>query len=302
MEALFLNKQDTFIEKASKPAEELMLLAKGDGVEIMFQNIQPGEIFIVSPGENEDLMEFFYIIDGSITCQEKKSESVLHQGDYFYVHGLKEDVFFKTNNHVKMLYVSTQPVFHLLSSEIAELTNIATTIESKDLYTYNHNKRLHDYAMKVAHKMHLSKERLEKLLYAALFHDLGKINIPDEILNKPGLLTNEEFEYIKKHPSDGKNLVEKTYLKNIGVIIEQHHERLDGSGYPHGLTSDKIVLEAKIIAVVDSFDAMISERPYHNGMTNEAAMEELKQLSGKLYDRKIVNILEEVLKEENKLQ
>lgn len=301
MEALFLNKQDTFIEKASKPAEELMLLAKGDGVEIMFQNIQPGEIFIVSPGESEELMEFFYIIEGSITCQEKKNECILQQGDYFYVHSLKEDVFFKTNNYVKMLYVSSQPIFHLLSSEIAELTNIATTIESKDLYTYNHNKRLHEYAMKVAHKMNLSKESLEKLLYAALFHDLGKINTPDEILNKPGLLTIKEFEYIKRHPIDGKNLVEKTFLKNIGKIIEQHHERLDGSGYPWGLKSDEIVLEAKIIAVVDSFDAMISERPYHKGMTVEAAMDELKQLSGKLYDHRIVNIFEEVLKEERKL-
>jgi putative nucleotidyltransferase with HDIG domain len=301
METLFLNKQDTFIEKTLKPAEELMLLAKGDGVEIMFQNILPGEIFIVSPGESEELMEFFYIIEGSITCQKKENECILQQGDYFYVYSLKEDVFFKTNNYVKMLYVSSQPIFHLLSSEIAELTNIATTIESKDVYTYNHNKKLHEYAMKVAHKMNLSKESLEKLLYAALFHDLGKINTPDEILNKPGLLTIKEFEYIKRHPIDGKNLVEKTYLKNIGKIIEQHHERLDGSGYPWGLKSDEIVLEAKIIAVVDSFDAMISERPYHKAMTVEAAIDELKQLSDKLYDRKIVNILEEVLKEERKL-
>ncbi|MDF2873251.1 MAG: metal dependent phosphohydrolase [Anaerocolumna sp.] len=301
METLFLNKQDTFIEKALKPAKELMLLAKGDGVEIMFQNIQPEEIFVVSPGESEKLLEFFYIIEGSITCQKKENECILQQGDYFYVHNLKENVFFKTNNYVKMLYVSSQPIFHLLSSEIAKLTNIATAIESKDLYTYNHNKNLHEYAMKVAHKMNLSKESLEKLLYAALFHDLGKINTPDEILNKPGLLTIKEFEYIKRHPIDGKNLVEKTYLKNIGKIIEQHHERLDGSGYPWGLKSDEIVLEAKIIAVVDSFDAMISERPYHKAMTVEAAMDELKQLSDKLYDRKIVNILEEVLIEESKL-
>lgn len=301
MEGLFLNTKDTFIEKASKPAEELTLLAKGDGAEVMFQNIQPGEVLVISPGESEKLMEFFYLIEGSITCQEKNNECVLQQGDYFYVHGLKEDVFFMTNDHVKILYVSTQPVFHLLSSEIAELTNIAKTIEAKDMYTYNHNKRLHDYAMKVAHKMHLSKERLESLLYAALFHDLGKIYTPDEILNKPGCLTDEEFEFIKKHPVDGRQFVEKTYLKSIGEIIEQHHERLDGSGYPRGLTSENITLESKIIAVVDSFDAMISDRPYHKGRTVQAAMDELKQLSDKLYDRKIVNILEEILREEQRL-
>lgn len=131
----------------------------------------------------------------------------------------------------------------------------------------------------------------------ALFHDIGKINIPDEVLKKPGKLTPEEFEYVKWHPIDGAEMVNGTFLEGVADIIRQHHERIDGSGYPDGLKGDQILIEAKIIAVVDSFDAMTSKRSYRNAFTREKALEELKSLAGIKYDAKLVEIFENCIKE-----
>jgi HD-GYP domain-containing protein (c-di-GMP phosphodiesterase class II) len=299
LKGIFIRQSNEVIEKVAKQGEILSLLAKGDGVEIMHQTIRAGETFAISPGESPELMEFYYILEGSITVLS--DDRRLDKGCYFYVHYLEDTVYFKANKETMMLYVSSQPVFHLLSEEINELTNICKLVEEKDKYTLEHNKRLVDYSIKVGRRMNLSEERLDTLYYAALFHDLGKINIPDEILSKPGKLTPEEFEIIKKHPSDGKNLVVKTYLKETAEIIEQHHERLNGTGYPNGLKEEQILTEAKIIAVVDSFDAMISERPYKKAMPVKDVIDELKSLCNILYDKSIVDIFEQILIEENKL-
>ena len=116
-----------------------------------------------------------------------------------------------------------------------------------------HDVRLREYALKIGERINLSKDRRERLIFAALYHDLGKISVPAEILNKPDRLSREEFENIRRHPTDGRVLLEKTYLRNVGAVVEQHHERLDGSDYPRGLRSEDT-------AVADAFDAMTSDR------------------------------------------
>jgi len=297
MAGLYIGQNNLCIEKVSKKSEELSLLAKGDGTEVMLQKIKADKFFVLSPGDDE-LMEFFYVLDGTITYEHGNECKIIQKGDYFYTSKLNEDICFKTNTEVSMIYFSTRPVFHLLSDEIEELNKISAMIEKKDMYTQQHNWRVHNFCFKIANKINLSKGRLENLFYSALYHDIGKINVPDEILLKAGALTDKEYEFIKKHPADGRKLVERTYLREIGEIIEQHHERLDGSGYPYGLKGDEICLEAKIVAILDSFDAMISDRPYRKGMAPSAAMEELKRLAGIHYDRKILEVFEEVLKEE----
>jgi len=298
MTGFYFAQNDSSLERVAKKTAELSLLAKGDGAEIMLQRVMAGNFFVVSPGETDELMEFFYILDGKVSYKQQDTNIYIEKGDYFYAHKLKEDICLKAENEVTMLYVSTQPVFHLLSNEIKELNQISSMIQEKDLYTHNHEQRVNNYCVKIASKMNMTKEGLEKLFYSALYHDVGKINVPDEILLKPGALTREEFEYVKKHPTDGRKLVEKTYLREIGEIIEQHHERLDGSGYPLGLQEDEIRVEAKIVAVLDSFDAMTSDRPYRKGMSPKIAMEELKKFVGIHYDKNVVEIFEEILKEE----
>lgn len=299
MKGLYIGHKNTYIEKVSKDSEELSLLARGDGTEIMLQKIQPEKIFYVSPGANGELTEFFYILEGSVAYEQDGESAVVGEGEYFYVHNIKESIYFKTNNEVTLIYVSTQPVFHFLSNEIQELTKILDKIREKDKYTHNHDVRLQDHAMKIGERLGLSKAHLENLVYASLFHDIGKIYVPDEVLNKPGHLTEQEFELIKAHPTHGKELLEGTFISDVGEIIEQHHERLDGSGYPRGLKDNEISVEARIIAIVDSYDAMTSDRPYRKAMAHKDAMNELKSLVGKHYDGKIVRTFEKILNNEN---
>lgn len=298
MKGLFNGEQSTFLETISQKSANLSLIAKGDGTEIMVQKIKKDETFFIEPGDINDLMEFFYIIDGEISYKSGEDNSIFINGDYIYVHHLEESIWFKALTDVTMLYVSTQPVFHYLSKTVNDLVKLAEKVEEKDKYTYGHVERVNQYSLKIANKLKLSAERIETLSFASLFHDLGKINVPDEILNKPGRLDKDEFEYIKKHSFDGSEIVKDTYYNNIGKIIVQHHERLDGSGYPNGLMDKEILLEAKIIGVADTYDAMTSDRPYRKGLPPEVAVAELNRLIGIHYDEKVVNAFIEVLIEE----
>lgn len=301
MKGLHLAKNDSYIERVNKKTVQLSLLAKNDDVEIMQQKIQANAVFHVDPGDDSNLMEFFYIISGTIVYEQSNEIVTLETGEYFFVRDLKEPAYFKTITEVRMLYISTQPVFHFLSEEIVKLTEMRRKVEAKDMYTHDHGLRLEGYSVRIGEKLNMSKAKLTNLGYAAGFHDIGKINVPDEILNKPGKLTNEEFEYIKRHPADGADIIENTFLKDCALAILQHHERLDGSGYPNKLKGDEISLEGKIIAVVDTYDAMTSDRPYRKGMDPKVAFAEIKSLVGKHYDEKIVACFEEVLKEEGLL-
>lgn len=299
MEGFFTGHNDDFIKKVEKESEELKLIARGDGTEIMVQKIQPGRMVCLSPYENSELMEFFYVLKGTIRCEQEDNNTLLGEGDYYYVNNIKENVYFKTESEVTVLYVSSRPVFFMLNNEMEELKRMLDRIREKDRYTYTHDVRLQEYSMKIGEMLGLSRGRIENLLYAAAFHDIGKIIVPDEVLNKPGKLSVEEFEYIKMHPSEGKRILDGTFISSVGDIVEQHHERLDGSGYPKGLKENEISMEARIIAVVDSYDAMTSDRAYRKAMPPDVAMEELKSLVGKHYDSRVVAALEDILKQNN---
>lgn len=286
------------IEKFVQDSGDLSLLGRGNGAEAMLQNIKANEIVAIEPGENSELMEFFYILEGEMELQKDNIRTILKRGEYFYSHHLKETVLFTTLCDVTLLYFTTQPIFHYLSATIRELTELAKKVQEKDAYTHTHIQRVKDYSVKIASELNLSKEKVENIAFASLFHDLGKIHVPDEILNKPGKLTDEEFEIIKKHPFDGADLVKKTYYEKIAEIIKQHHERLDGSGYPKGLKRGEILIEAKIIAVSDSYDAMTTDRAYRKSMPVQVAVDELTRLKGSYYDEAVVDTLIHILSEE----
>ena len=298
MQEFFLGKKGKYIEKVVKKTEELTLLAKGDDTEIMHIKITTGEMFYIDPGEKDRLMEFFYILSGKVIYDNEGETVYLNEGEYCYVKNLKEFTYFKTMTEVTLLYITNQPVFHLLSNEIQKLLDIVALVEKKDLYTHNHEVRTRKYAVGIGEKLGLLKGQLFMLRYSSIFHDIGKINVPDEILNKPGPLTFEEYECVKKHSEDGANIVGSTYIKEAAKAILQHHERLDGSGYPQGLIDEEICIEGKIIAVVDSYDAMTSDRVYRKGRSPIVALDEIKSLTGKQYDKSVVRCLEEILKED----
>jgi HD-GYP domain-containing protein (c-di-GMP phosphodiesterase class II) len=301
MEGFYVSRNNESKEKISKAGEKLELLAKGDGVEVMLQTLKPNILISISPGEDENLMECFYILSGVISYEHEGENILLKEGEHFYSHKLKGNVYMRCITEVKLLYVASQPVYNMLRSEIVELNNILKELVDKDIYTYDHNIRLRDYSIRIGEALGIPKERIEMLHYAALFHDVGKINTPDEILKKPGKLSTEEFEIIKNHPMDGKLLMDKTFLFSVGKIISQHHERLNGSGYPMGLKGDEISLEAKIIAVADSYDAMTTNRPYHIAKSPKVAIKDIKSLIGSHYDEKIVKTFERILKSDGTL-
>jgi hypothetical protein len=176
---------------------------------------------------------------------------------------------------------------------------LATAIEAKDPYTRGHSDRVAKYAHLIANEMNLSEDFLNNLNCAALLHDIGKIGVPEEILNKPGKLSEDEFEKIKIHPGLGASIVEKIdFMVNSSLFIRFHHERQNGTGYPEGLTSKEIPLGAAILSVADAYDALTSDRPYRKARKPEDALSEIEKNSGLQFKPEVVQALISVLEKE----
>ncbi len=164
-----------------------------------------------------------------------------------------------------------------------------TALEKYDVYTKGHSERVANCSMKVAKMMGMDEEAQRKIYQTGLLHDVGKIFVPLEILNKNGKLTPEEYNAIKTHPVIGAELIEEgANLKEIAVIVKHHHERWDGKGYPDGLRGEKIPLESRIMSVCDTFDAMTSDRPYRKALSEEIALKEIEKNAGKQFDPAVV--------------
>ncbi|MCW8826573.1 MAG: PAS domain S-box protein [Gammaproteobacteria bacterium] len=168
---------------------------------------------------------------------------------------------------------------------------IAHTLESRDPYTAGHQRRVTELSIAIAKEMELDEQQIEGIRFGATVHDIGKIHIPAEILNRPGRLSEMEFSIIKTHAEVGNDIIKEIEFPwPVSEMIYQHHERLDGSGYPRGLKEDEIILEAKILAVADVVEAMSSHRPYRAGLGIDAALEELKKNRGIFYDPEITDV------------
>jgi HD-GYP domain-containing protein (c-di-GMP phosphodiesterase class II) len=168
------------------------------------------------------------------------------------------------------------------------LERLATSLEARDPHTHGHSRRVTRYAEMIAKGMGLSDDQVAMVRTAATVHDVGKIEIPREVLNKPGKLTDEEFEIIKRHPVVGCDMVAVLGDPEMTSIVRHHHERLDGRGYPDRLAGDEIPLGARIIAVADTFDAITSTRPYRPAMVHHRALEILKKEAGPQLDQEAV--------------
>ena len=162
---------------------------------------------------------------------------------------------------------------------------LASTVESRDPYTAGHQRRTAELAGAIARHMQLPRERVEAVTMAAAIHDIGKISVPAEILSRPGKISELEMSLIRTHSRTGYEVLATVdFPWPIADIVLQHHERLDGSGYPEGLTGDEIPLEARILAVADVVEAMASHRPYRPARGIEAALAEIAAGKGVLYD------------------
>lgn len=173
----------------------------------------------------------------------------------------------------------------------ATIDTMSRIIEAKDPYTSGHQQRVCQLAICIAQEMGLPEDKVEGIRIASLIHDIGKIGIPTEILSKPTLLSDIEFSLIKGHPQMGYDIVKYIeFSYPVAQVVLQHHEKINGSGYPQGLKGEDILLEAKIIGVADVVEAMSSHRPYRPALGIDAALEEISQNKGILYEAKVVEV------------
>ena len=178
----------------------------------------------------------------------------------------------------------------LVQAYMQTIETLRSVVETRDSETRGHSERVSKLAAAIAQRMNLSEEEVEQIRTAGLFHDIGKIGVPDAVLLKRGPLTDEEFDEIKKHPVHGEMIL-STYspFTKLLPIIRGHHERMNGNGYPDGLKDEEICIGARIIAVADSFDAMISNRTYRLGLGLDKALEELDRCKGSQFDAVVVD-------------
>jgi PAS domain S-box-containing protein len=170
----------------------------------------------------------------------------------------------------------------------ATIRAIAVTVETRDPYTAGHQRRVADLARAIATEMNLSVDQIDGIRMAAAIHDLGKISVPSEILSKPTKLTNIEFSLIKTHSQSGYDILKDIdFPWPVARTVLEHHERMNGSGYPNGLTGDNILLESRILSVADVVESIASHRPYRSALGIDAALNEISKNKGILYDPEV---------------
>jgi putative nucleotidyltransferase with HDIG domain len=262
--------------KAVRPNMMFIIMTAYPEIEMAVEAIRLGaNDFILKPVDLE-LVAFSV----KKALDQKKMEEELEA----YHKNLEQLVKERTSNLQQALLVIKKG--HLDSVKV-----LAGAIDAKDPYTRGHSDRVRKMSMRIAMKMGFSEEKLENLVFGALLHDIGKIGIRDEVLQKKGPLSPEEYQYVQQHPLIGVKIIEGVdSFKDKISMIRNHHEHFDGSGYPDGLMGETIPLEARIIAVSDAFDAMTSLRPHRKAMPVEDVILEMGKGKGKQFDPQILEI------------
>lgn len=219
----------------------------------------------------------------------------------------KNNLYIIENNNSEAASNETQahhPHLQLIKKDYLEITinALLNALKCKDDYTWGHSLRVAYFCVSVGKEMGLTDNEIYQLEVAALFHDIGKIGVPDSVLLKPSRLTEEEFMEMKLHPSKSFQILQDfPIFKEAAINAKHHHERFDGRGYPDSLKGEAIPLFSRIILIADTFDAMTSTRPYRKGLPFETAFAELREFSGTQFDGKIVeHFISAMTKEKNK--
>lgn len=209
---------------------------------------------------------------------------------------------FVSKNRVESYYSVFDEISFFLKKEEKELFNsisaFTMVINAKDRYTYGHSLRVMDMAKRLALRLEVKAERIQEITFGALLHDIGKIEISREVLNKPGKLNEHEWDILRQHPVWGADIIDPLKsLYGVKEIILYHHENYDGTGYPEGVSGDNIPFGARLLRIVDSYDALTTDRPYKSAMSLEQALEELDRYDGVHYDSVMLKAFKEMMRE-----
>lgn len=240
-------------------------------------------------------------ISNPIMIFDQKAESIAN-GDY------SQTIEIKSRNEIGRLANTFNQMIQKIKEYIVQLEKaaedneelffqsiqaLASSIDAKDPYTKGHSERVTRFSIAIAYSLGLPSHVIKKVKISALLHDVGKIGVPDHILQKPGILNDEEYRQMQKHPIYGASIMESiTKLHGIIPGMKHHHEKYDGTGYPDKISGDLIPLEARIIAIADTFDAMTTDRPYQDRMEPDEVLSKIIQWAGSKYDPKIVKAFE----------
>lgn len=244
--------------------------------------------YLEKPWDNDQLIR---IVKNGI--EKKELEEKIEQ-DFLIIK--------KRNDEISRLYDIMQKDFYNETNNIYNvITTLANIVEAKDSYTEGHTRRVSGLCALIAKKLNFTDDQITHIELAGIVHDIGKVSTPDQILNKPGRLTDHEFSIIKEHPEIGERILKPlTSMKTILHPIRHHHEKLNGSGYPDGLIGDEIIIESRILAVADIFDALYTDRPYKQKFSIEKTLAILKEEAGQgKLDETVVNVVESLILDES---
>ncbi|MCM3357546.1 MAG: HD-GYP domain-containing protein [Psychrobacillus sp.] len=255
-----------------------------------------------NPCNESNYVEKYYIIAGSLKIVYWNEHKILRPGDLLDLVMLNTLITCHAKEEVHILIEMTKKYFTQNFLERGIIHRDALRIQEVDGYTYHHCARIRDYSIELWKRLNPNKVGVRRLFLGSYFHDIGKLAIPIEILNKPGKLTEDEWKIVKMHTTLGAEMMrnhEISCIREAAFIVEQHHERYDGKGYPFGLMGEEISLEASIVSVVDAFDAMTTNRVYRGAMTFEEAILEIKRGRGTQFNPKVLDEFLEMLQEKN---
>jgi putative nucleotidyltransferase with HDIG domain len=269
----------------------VLFLTGAGSMEYVVQAINLGGYdFLTKPIEDLD------IFNVKIRRAIEKRAFILRERQYKAA--LEQDVLSKTKELEETNKLLLTYSHSLENATVQLMTSLQNAMEEKDYYTAGHTMRVTEYALMLGQAMELPEKELVVLRRAAQFHDIGKLVIDLSCIQKPGKLTEEEWMLIRKHPSIGANIIQPLgFMAREQFIIRHHHERMDGTGYPDGLTGDDLDPLTKILIVVDSYDAMTSRRNYRRNLTMDEAVRELQIGSGSQFDRETVEFFSRAIQD-----
>lgn len=301
MPSLTIIKTNEYIDKTISEIKEniIELIFLNDNIEITRYRIPKGVRGIFDALDTQNAIEIYNVISGKIMITPfSGNHNILKPGDTMVISQSSHSYPFKVLEDTVFTCTANNHIFYKKKQQIEELTAIMKKLQEKDGSTKEHCLRVQKLSMKIAHELKMDDVKLDDLFHASRFHDIGKINTPTEILLKPGNLTKSEKKIINSHPIESYKMIVDVFGEDIGQMVLQHHEKIDGSGYPYGLKNEEIKLGARVIAVADVYDALTSIRPYHHAIKPQDAIKMILKESGRYYDPSCVTALLKLLKKE----
>lgn len=297
MDGIRFNRITAAGESAAESEPSTRLLSKHGDLEVILHRIKGESVVWLFPASDPNAMEYFFIHAGGVDLALDDGLVSLTAGESFTVSALTRDIPVKMHGDSEILYVTNCPAFDSVKLVDDSLKELLTRIDEKDHYTSRHSKAVLQYSLALYDGMQDRGPDIPRddLAFAALFHDVGKCFVPTEVLQKPDKLEQHEMRYILRHPIDSGRMLLQDFGEQIAEIARNHHERLDGSGYPRGLYAEDISLSSQIVAVADVFDAMTTNRGYNEVKTFLEAAEELVSLPQQ-FDSRITTVLMQLVK------